>query len=523
MPATLLVRVALRFIGQDYHFFLHRDFLQQLERAYSPTDSWRYDSVWACKFFVVLALGTLYSTATSPSGRVVGQSVPGTAYFLSAVALLQDLYEEPTIAQIETLLLFVSHDHIAQHKHSTCISLTECQCFYSNALGRVKSAHVYSGLALRLSTCLGLHRSLEKNSHLTTVEEEHRVRLWWTVYCFDRSTSLRMGQPVSIDDADITIRMPLYTTLPDQLKEIFDCPDHFCANIELSQIEGDIIRNINCLTNSENTESFVNSVRLILTRLRNWDTKLPRKLRLGSRALDRPAASLQLHFNQCIILTTRPILLHVLRFKNPFSISGAASPSSPISATSTTLAESCISAARTSSKILSQLFVENSLATYGYFDAHNLFSSTLVLIISAIISPNAKDSDAVQMAFHLLKSMRDNGNTAASQYFERLAQIQSTVGRLRAHAGDSHTSAHISANDTTENALVTETTETIGLGHMQFEDYDWSQSFVGGHGSQDFDWAYGGDTSIDPLSDPLLQSFLGHMDGSLDDATRPSN
>lgn len=107
--ATLLVRVALRFIGQDYHFFLHHDFLQQLEKAYKTKDTQGYDAVWACKFFVVLALGELYSTTTPAAGHVPGHSVPGTSYFLTAVSLLQDLYEEPTTAQVETLLLFVSY------------------------------------------------------------------------------------------------------------------------------------------------------------------------------------------------------------------------------------------------------------------------------------------------------------------------------------------------------------------------------------------------------------------------------
>lgn len=108
MAATLLVRVALRFIGQDYHFFQHQDFLQQIERAYNPANAWRYDSAWACKFFVVLALGALYSTAISPPDKLSGQSVPGTDYFISAATLLQDLYEEPTVSQVEILLLFVS-------------------------------------------------------------------------------------------------------------------------------------------------------------------------------------------------------------------------------------------------------------------------------------------------------------------------------------------------------------------------------------------------------------------------------
>lgn len=106
--ANLLVRVALRFIGQDYHFFLHHDFLQRLDKAYAPTDDTQYDPIWACKFFAVLALGEMYSTSIQAAKDVCVPSVPGTSYFLTAVGLLQDLFEEPSIDQIETMLLFVS-------------------------------------------------------------------------------------------------------------------------------------------------------------------------------------------------------------------------------------------------------------------------------------------------------------------------------------------------------------------------------------------------------------------------------
>jgi len=112
--AILLVRVALRFIGQDYHLFLRDEFLQHLERAYSTKNSGGdLDVSWTCKFFVVLALGELYSTSSTMSANRMGDpgavsGVPGTAFFETAVSLLQDLYEEPTSSQVEIMLLFVS-------------------------------------------------------------------------------------------------------------------------------------------------------------------------------------------------------------------------------------------------------------------------------------------------------------------------------------------------------------------------------------------------------------------------------
>lgn len=115
--ANLLVRVAIRFIGHDYHFFLHQDFLQQLNRAYNSSKNQEHDSGWVCKLFVILALGEMYSTSLPAAKEARPSTVPGTDYFLTAVGLLQDVFEEPSISQIETLLLFVSSSTYFGNEH----------------------------------------------------------------------------------------------------------------------------------------------------------------------------------------------------------------------------------------------------------------------------------------------------------------------------------------------------------------------------------------------------------------------
>ncbi|KAL1861096.1 hypothetical protein Plec18170_001611 [Paecilomyces lecythidis] len=487
--ANLLVRVALRFIGQDYHFFLHQDFLQKLDKAYDTRQPQEPDAVWACQFFAVLALGETYSTASPGKPKRV-QTVPGTGYFLTAVGLLQDLFEEPSVAQIETLLLF---------------------CFYANVLGRVKSAHMYSGMAVRSSTCLGLHRKIPGDSAMSPVEREHRTRLWWTVYVFDRSTCSKLGQPLTIQDADIDVDMPSSQVGPDFPTQL-GRPDHLIAYINLAQITGYIMRDIYAPSSKSNGGRFVQHVRSILQKLRKWDAHVPNSLRWKTEGgVPRPVASLQLHYNQCIILTTRPILLYVLKIKNPFAKdAGSASggdDAQQISDTTKSLADSCIAAARTSNTILSQLFVENALATCGYFDAHHLFASTLVLIISAIASPNSSDSDAVQTAFQLLMVMRDNGNAAAGQYFSRLVQIQWRVSRLfsQMNATEEHTSSNVITADVT--AIVTPT-EIPPSGLGDFDDYDWSNFLVPQSSYTNYDEAAAETITADPLDNPLLQAFL---------------
>ncbi|KAL2835821.1 fungal-specific transcription factor domain-containing protein [Aspergillus pseudoustus] len=522
----LLVRVALRFIGQDYHFFLHGDFLQQLDEAYRVDDTVHWDPVWACKLFVVLALGELYSGSSTTGDAVGASNVPGTEYFLVAVRLLQDLFEEPSLAQIETMLLF---------------------CFYSNALGRVNSAHMYSGIAMRLSTSLGLHRNTPVNSHLAPVEREHRIRLWWTVYVFDRSTCSKLGQPTAIHDADIDVEMPSQDTVEVGTQSTLGRPEHLVAHIKLARITGHIMRDIygpSATSARAGAGRFVQNVRAILQQLRDWDVDLPESLRWNQDAgVLRSVASLQLHFNQCIILTTRPVLLYVLKARNPFlnasatstqlsSRAGATVPT--ISDTTRSLADACISASRTSNSILAQLYIENSLATFGYFDAHHLFASTLVLIISAIISPNLPDSDAVQTALQMLRAMRDKGNATAGQYFSRLAQIQWNVSRLVSRGSASTSSAAAAAasaamnaeegaaqgsqagqhRDTNRESPVASSPSIPGL--MELDNCDWGSFLIPVSFNLNDDAMMMRTATADPLDSPFLQAFLDHADAEQD-------
>ncbi|RDW93937.1 fungal specific transcription factor domain-containing protein [Aspergillus mulundensis] len=506
----LLVRVALRFIGQDYHFFLHSDFLQQLEEAYRLGEQFQWDSTWACKLFVVLALGELYSCSTTPArGDVQVDAsdfpVPGTGYFLVAIGLLQDLFEEPSLAQIEIMLLL---------------------CFYSNALGRVNSAHMYSGMAMRLSTSLGLHRASPAETGLSAIEREHRVRLWWTVYVFDRSTCSKLGQPIGIHDEDIDVEMPSSeppAVLGSQMQLKLGRAEHLLAHVELARITGLIMRDIYAPSSKAAAGKLVHNVRSILQKLRTWDANIPESLRWNQDAgILRSVASLQLHFNHCIILTTRPILLYVLKVKNPFAIANSlgqsgdglesAPASAPISDTTRTLADACISASRTSNSILSQLFIDSSLATYGYFDAHHLFSSTLILITSAIISPNLADSDAVQTAFQMLMTMRDKGNATAGQYYARLVQIQWNVSRLFGRVPSTVTTESTGAPPSRSNeALADPNVSEIGPSPAEHDNCDWGNFLM--PGSLPFtlnheDGMVRNTTAVDPLDSPFLQAFL---------------
>lgn len=90
-----------------------------------------------------------------------------------------------------------------------------------------------------MSIGIGLHRN-QKNLNLSAVEREHRRRVWWTVYCFERLSSSRLGYPTSIQDDVIDVEYPSMSGLSDSEKEEFNDPEHLCANVKLTRITGRI-------------------------------------------------------------------------------------------------------------------------------------------------------------------------------------------------------------------------------------------------------------------------------------------
>ncbi|KAK8240198.1 putative C6 transcription factor [Phyllosticta capitalensis] len=402
--ARMLVQVVLRFIGSDYHLIQRKSFMRRLDETYSAQT--HNDPVFLCRLFVVFALGELYSKKTAVAGN--RRSVPGTSFFLQAMNLFQDLHEEADVDYIETLLVM---------------------SFYSHALNRKNTAYTYAGLALRLSLTLGLHRNITYDKNISAVEIENRRRVWWTVYTFDRLCSSKLGHPVMIRDEDIDAPYPSVDGLTPEEREEFIDVDQLCANIKLAQITGNILNLIYSIPGAQHEVNFVRNVHKILTSLKEWDASLKPGLRLDHTVTppykSRSVASLRLHFNQCIMLTTRPILLYVFKYHvRPAGTASSPNTSRPLSPMTTALSEACIHAARNSNKLLAQLWIDGAIATFGYFDAHYIFSSTIVLLMANILNPSESDKDAIDLAWSLLQSMADDGNLPASEYWERLALLQ---------------------------------------------------------------------------------------------------
>ncbi|KAF4121437.1 Fungal trans [Geosmithia morbida] len=414
MHAKLLLNVARRFIGNYHPLFLEVTFMRELDAVY------RRETVpsvlWMCKFYALIALGEVYTSRRYGND---GGGVPGTEYYVRAVTMFQESFEEPSPLLVEILTLLA---------------------WASNIFGRLRTAFCYSGTAMRMAMSMGMHRAASSSSSLSPVERESRRRTWWVLYFFERFSASKLGQPITVRDEDIDVELPSMDGLTEAEKLEFLDPISLTTNVRLARIIGNILTDIYGIPKST-SGLCIDRVHGILKQLRAWHDELPPEMRIKERGTPRPAASLHLAYNQCIILTTRPVLLHL--FKAQFRL-GAHGPQAarrqPFSSLTMALADSCVNAAQASRQMVETLFLDGSIASFGYWDAHHIFSAALILIMSAVMKPAPATSEGLETLLSILRSMKNGGNIPAVDFCERLSHIKSRVSRLRSmgHMGGSN-------------------------------------------------------------------------------------
>ncbi|KAK4142435.1 proline utilization trans-activator-like protein [Dichotomopilus funicola] len=515
MHAKLLLNVARRFIGNYHPLFLEVTFMRELDAVYrrQMTPS----TLWLCKFYALMALGETY---TNRRGVLDSNRVPGTAYYVRAVhmhmQLLQDVYEEPSLMQVEVLTLLA---------------------WASNILGRVRTAFGYSGTAMRLALSMGLNRATPSHSPLSPVERESRRRTWWVLYFFERFSASKLGQPITVRDEDIDTEMPSMDGLTDDETAEFLDPVPICTNIKLARIIGNILTDIYGIPKSTRGLC-IHRVHGILKQLREWHDELPKGMRIRDRGTPRPVASLHLAYNQCIIQTTRPILLHL--FKTQFQLGGQPGSSSTkpgdekaadnetpprkhtFSSITLALADSCVNAALASSRTVESLFLDGSIATFGYWDAHHIFSAALILIMSTMMKRGpststtataATTSEALETLLSILRSMKHDGNIPAVDFCERLAHIQARVATLRPQREIQLSRAPSPAPVQDGSAVIAMQQQPVGMQNTMAMPLatTTNNGMGGGAGNGNGTTAGGVYGDVDILGNPLIGTFLDEI------------
>lgn len=295
---------------------------------------------------------------------------------------------------------------------------------------------------MRMGLTIGLNHNIPESQLIDPVERQHRIEIWWTIYIFDRMWGSKMGLPMQILDEDIHVDMPSTISPRWRHEEELSDTEYMTANIKLARIVGETITKL--YSRRKYQETFLQRVQKLLKALKHWVETLPESLRLNMEDLEsskKPVVSLHMAFNQCVILTTRPTLLHLLITLHKNKTTSNTSPTTTTTTTATTtpnplsqpvltLSEACIHAARHSHSMILTRWINGTMPTFGYFHAHYLFSSALILAMSSFVPiGNPNDMTGFDSALDLLRSMTENGNLAAAEFYHNLEQVKGCLDK----------------------------------------------------------------------------------------------
>lgn len=78
---------------------------------------------------------------------------------------------------------------------------------YLQKRDRTNTGYNFIGLACRMAYGLGLHRELQ--NHDSSIDQEERRRLFWTMYSFESGFNITTGRPPTLIDGFIDTQIPL--------------------------------------------------------------------------------------------------------------------------------------------------------------------------------------------------------------------------------------------------------------------------------------------------------------------------
>ncbi|KAK4501879.1 hypothetical protein PRZ48_007688 [Zasmidium cellare] len=484
-----LVDVALNTVCRTWHIIRRSKIVASVNTVLQAPDT--CDWLSACRLWALLALGEAYSSrCTLPDAPF-----PGSKYFAKAMAMANIPNERPRLALIEIYLLL---------------------SIYASAINRRHTASFMASYALRVSVILGLHIEISESQVRDQALREHRCRLWWTAYCFDRMWASKIGWPPSIPDDSVEIGLPSDEGLPAESRSELHDAEHIVFVVRLARLTMNAVNSL--YVRKRQPTSFSERVQTTVQALSEWANDLPSRLQLNAEESGTPnerhVVFLQLSFNQTVIVTTRPIVLHLLRQRQQVSAQGSATQE-PFSESALSLTNACIRCARNSMKLLKTAWSDGTITAFDYFSTQYIFSSANILALSCFLRNSgwASDHEDFLLAANFLQQLDRNGNFAAKEYFLHIEALREVVKEHISMQADgdwrSMQRKELASTDITPNVQHDLSAPTFGGGLVQNPPL---QDFLN-HPSIDLDFMDTGGTWLDwqdvswPNFEPLVGNF----------------
>ncbi|KAH0428447.1 fungal specific transcription factor domain-containing protein [Colletotrichum camelliae] len=390
------------FIGYTQHHIDTREFSDRLAFFYANLgDPSQTQTPWYLEMVLVFAIGKLFSGAFDGDDEAAGLGLPGEGMFRYVQGRLPSLSELFALGKLG-------------------VEIHALAAVYLQNANRKEEAYLYISSALRLATTHGYHRN-SGTKHLLQSEKVHLNRLWWTVYMQERRLAAATGNPSGISDDVIEIEMPIDSPgFPPALP--------LRTNIKIARVTGRILSTIYGPGNHPE-DAFVPSVQEIVQSLYWIAKEIPGDF--SSKLFDIPSmegdvslrtsAYLHMMLYQAILLTIRPVMLHVSKLIFDDDDNGGGGGLSLGASPLGRLSRTCSEAARRLLEVLLALRKGNTLTIFGFFDLDAIFSAAFIMILTLIIDSTSDDSQKLAPspglpdALEILDYLVARGNDFASQ------------------------------------------------------------------------------------------------------------
>ncbi|KAI2625461.1 fungal-specific transcription factor domain-containing protein [Xylaria nigripes] len=402
--ALYLTNTVKFYLGQLYHMFHEKTFIAGLHIFYEKgpyTEPAPENRLWYIHYLLIMAFGHALLSG------YVGQRPAGSELASRAIELMPDAFG-------------LNQNPVMSAEILCCLAL------YLQSIDHRSSAFLYIGQAMRMALSQGLHRELI-GDHLTDEEIQRHQAVWWTIYILDRRFSSLMGTPNSIRDDDITVPLPDFKQNSHSAKAL-------TLQVALARLQAQVLSTVYS-SDTHLGVSYLKNTREVLKSMADLAFNLNETFGMrfeNGGPISRVSATLNLYYHQCIVLSTRPLLLCLLRrLLNKPVAEGQVYPkiTGPIKA----LLRAAQDSAAKSIRILMALESQHLLENFLPFDLESTFSSAFVLsLMAALPSVTLEDTTDVNASHYLLNRMIEGGNVIAKFRREDLERLINFLALLRA-------------------------------------------------------------------------------------------
>lgn len=440
--------------NKDNKQILRRNLTPQPKDGYEPSldentikkdtdDDTILETIWFCKILLVFAIGEMYLGTESDvhiksrnnlekSKQSLGKrgkkskatlgtkhkerrnTLPGSGFFYQASELFTGLFASGAIDNItkdggiEVMLLYA---------------------FYLQVADCTISSYFYFGLALRATLILGWHVDADKEN-LNRFELEHRRRIWWTVYMYERMLSSKAGLPLSFADDSVSTELPTdfkidlndFPRNENDVRGYYIFPNAAYINncVTITQINAIILSS---LYTKQPTVNILPVVSDLVSKLMAWKNSLPKFLSVDFSVqplrVTRLIVNLMTEYFQGMNLAVRPLLFHFatkkLKELHQQNSVNKYVDLTKFSKNVLSLLNASFQASINTIKSIWALLPENMVALFGWMDREYLFTSASTLILfNASFGVHDATKEHLDHALTVFAKMKKLGNYPAA-------------------------------------------------------------------------------------------------------------